>query len=110
MPDFKQRIYTDLVEAYGQEALPDFKDFSKRISEDDDYAKGVFTNIKTAYGDQYELSKLGEQGFLSEVKKKVVSQPSQELSTGSGTPELKSAPKQYEPVQGVENVPVKEFR
>ena len=43
--------------------------FSARL-DNDEVREGIYTNIKPAYGDQYELSKLGEQGISFWVKKK----------------------------------------
>ena len=109
MPDFKERIYKDLVEAYGEEDMPDFTSFSEQIDKDADYARKAYVNIKNAYGDQYELSKLGEQGFMSQLKKKVVSEPS---SPESGTPKSPSTGEKvvYEAKPGVEKQPVKEYK
>ncbi len=78
-PDYRTKIYENLVSAYGKDELPDINTFNQKLDSDKEYATKIFENLVTAYG----KDELPEQtDFFDKIKKKNLSE--QDLSVLGG--------------------------
>lgn len=78
-PSYRDKIYDNLVQAYGQDTLPSIKDFNSKLDSDKEYAAKLFDNLSEAYGEN-ELP--ARNDFYERIKKKDYTKP---LSIGYGT-------------------------